>query len=66
MADNKPLKVNDSDTVFIATEPIEVGGFRAHNVGDEVLAANVKANGWEAKVARPETKAATAATDDAA
>lgn len=66
MAEKKPLVVNDRDTVFVATEPINVGGFRAHNAGDEVPAANVKANGWEALVARPETKAAEGAQGDAA
>lgn len=32
---------------FVAKERILVGGFVAHNVGDEVPAANVEANGWE-------------------
>jgi hypothetical protein len=54
MAETKP---------FIATERIWVGGFLAHEVGDEVPAANVELNGWEDKVARPGTKAAATASD---
>jgi hypothetical protein len=33
--------------VMIAKEKIWVGGFLAHNVGDEVPAENVKANEWD-------------------
>lgn len=51
--------------VKIAKEKIYVGGFLAHNVGDEVPEENVKANGWEKLVVSPGTKAAEAATADA-
>lgn len=52
---------------YVATEDLFVArGVRAHNKGDVVPAANVKANGWEDKVARPTTKAAKDAKADAA
>lgn len=54
MAEKKPL---------IATAPLYVGGFLAHNVGDEVPADNVERNGWQDSVAKPGTKAATTASD---
>lgn len=36
-----------AQTVFIAKHPIRIGYALAHNVGDEVPAKNVKANGWQ-------------------
>lgn len=48
---------------LIATDRIYVGTFLAHDVGDEVPEENVEANGWQDKVAKPGTKAATAAGD---
>jgi hypothetical protein len=43
---------------YIATAPLYVGTARAHNVGDRVPAANVKANGWEDSTVAEGTKAA--------
>lgn len=54
MADKKPL---------IATAPIYVGGYLAHNIGDEVPVENVERNDWQELVAEPGTKAAAAAGD---
>ena len=51
---------------WIATKKIHVGTALAHNVGDVVPDANVKANGWEDSVARDGTKAAKEATAPAA
>jgi hypothetical protein len=46
---------------YTATENLYVGWALAHAAGDSVPAENVKANGWEDKVARKATKAAEAA-----
>lgn len=57
MAEKKPLITDAADLVaetgpqLVATTQIKVGEFVAHNVGDEVPAANVEANGWEDFVA---------------
>lgn len=49
---------------YIATKPLFVDGVRAHNPGDEVPDANVKAHGWEDGVARASSKAAKEATEE--
>lgn len=54
-----------AEKTYIATEPIFVGTARAHNVGDEVPAENVKANGWEDSVVGSDTKAGKAAVAEA-
>ncbi len=51
---------------YIATEALFVGIIRAHNPGDVVPDDNVKANGWEAGVARQGSKAANEAQGMAA
>lgn len=50
---------------YVAVQDIYVGGACAHRAGDVVPAENVKANGWEALVARRGTKAAEAAQEPA-
>lgn len=50
---------------YIATKPIFVGTARAHNIGDVVPDANVKANGWEDSVNRESSKAAQEALEAA-
>ena len=47
-----------AEKTYIATQEIFVGTARAHNVGDEVPAENVKANGWEDLVVGSDTKTA--------
>jgi hypothetical protein len=51
---------------YIATTPLFVDGVRAHNPGDEVPEANVKANGWEDGVARASSKKAKDVTEGSA
>jgi hypothetical protein len=46
----------------VATEPLFIGTARAHNPGDLVPFEHVEKYGWDGKVAKPETKAAQAAT----
>ncbi len=56
MAESKP---------YVATAPLFVGTSRAHNPGDLVPAENVERNDWQDSVARPGTKAADAAVENA-
>jgi hypothetical protein len=50
----------------IAKENISFHGVLAHAKGDRVPPDNVKANGWESLVVKPDTKAAEKAAADAA
>lgn len=53
-----------AEPVYIATEDIAVSaGVYAHRKGEVVPADNVSANGWEAKVAKAGTKAASAVSE---
>lgn len=55
-----------TEEFLIATEPLYLGRFRAANPGDQVPKTTVEANGWDGKVARPNTKAAERAADQQA
>jgi len=54
--------MSTSENTLVATEPLFIGRYRAHNAGDVVPAENVERHGWSAKVAPATTTAAVEAT----